>query len=77
MQASAQPRPIFNPPINLQSPNQSSIDNRQSTINPPIANHRIYDSAYLLNSKAPLVPPNPNEFDSAYSIVAARLWLGT
>src|SRR5450631_3179593 len=29
------------------------------------------------NSRAPLVPPKPNEFDMAYSISALRAWLGT
>jgi hypothetical protein len=29
------------------------------------------------NSNAPLVPPNPNELDMAYSSCALRAWLGT
>ena len=33
--------------------------------------------SYLLNSSAALVPPKPNEFDSAYSIVSGRLTFGT
>jgi hypothetical protein len=42
--------------IILQSISQSAIPNRPSA---------IYDSENFLNSKAPLVPPKPNEFERA------------
>ena len=34
-------------------------------------------SSQRRNRSAPLVPPNPNEFDMAYSTSALRAWLGT
>jgi len=37
---------------------------------------RLY-SLQRRNSKAPLVPPKPNEFDMAYSSSDLRIWLGT
>src|SRR5258708_27338433 len=39
--------------------------------------HGFPYSLHLLNSSAPFVPPNPNEFDIAYSREALRDWLGT
>src|ERR1039458_2808898 len=34
-------------------------------------------SVHLRKSRAPLVPPKPNEFDMAYSNSVLRAWLGT
>src|SRR5580658_1111808 len=38
---------------------------------------RNFYSDHLRNSRAPLVPPKPKEFDMAYSSLALRAWLGT
>src|SRR6266852_2253185 len=42
----------------------------------PAVKKRPY-SLHRRNSSAPLVPPNPNELDIAYSSDAFREWLGT
>lgn len=48
-----------------------------------MAQHRLpaalssFYSLHRRNSSAPFVPPNPNEFDMAYSNDAFRAWLGT
>src|SRR5260370_12252878 len=44
---------------------------------PPLHYSNLPYSLHRLNNNAPLVPPNPNEFDMAYSIEALREWLGT
>jgi hypothetical protein len=38
---------------------------------------RSAQSATRLNNSAALVPPKPNEFDKAYSIVIGRFTFGT
>ena len=38
---------------------------------------RVSGTRYRLKISAPLVPPKPNEFDSAYSISIGRAWFGT
>src|SRR5581483_3240239 len=48
----------------------------------PFARRNLFDADgnfhawYLLNKRAPLVPPNPNEFESAYSISSGRTVFG-